>query len=238
MTSPPNVGYDAADMNRILANYLASNDRGSFIIEMCVKFFPIILSSLIAVYSIMTTSILSDINQVANLSFYILMASIFFSVFLILIMVMSNKDMLVELRISKNIIELAEPLNEFTVQHLYERIYDDSIVKSIKKTANELSGTAFLILFPAGIYDIVLGLAFNDPQIGINSTGQIITGIVFLAFSMLLLLYSILVETRNLKKSKAKEVDTMRLIIEKVQEDLLKKEEIRVIFNENGPSLR
>jgi hypothetical protein len=237
MTAPSNEGYDAAHINKILANHLASNDRGFFIVEMCVKFFPIILSSLIAVYSIITTSIFYDTNQVANLSFYILMASVLVFVLSIYIMLLLNKNMLVELRISKKIIEHSRPSDEYTVQYLYKPIYDDSIVRSIRKTASELSSTAFVILFPGGIADIVLGFASNDPQIGINSTGQIITGIVFLAFSMLLLLHSIRVEQRNLKKSKAKETDTMRIIIEKVQEVPLKTEEIRVIFNENGPSL-
>ena len=234
MTSPPSEGYDLTHINEILANDLASNDRTSFFIEMWVKFFPIILSSLVAVYSIITTSFFYYINRVANLSFYILLACILFSIFSICIMLTLNKDTLVELKISKKIVELSKPSKEYSVQYLYEPIYDNSVVRSIKKTANELSSTAFVILFPGGISDIILGFASNDPQIGIYSTGQIITGIVFLAISVLLLLHSILLERRNLKKSKAKETDTMRIIIEKVQADPLKEEEIRVIFHENG----
>ncbi len=230
MTVPSTTGYDAADINRSLANVLASNDRGFFIIEMCVRFFPLMLSSLIAVYSIITTSVFYDINQMANLSFYILMASILIFVFSIFIMLIQNTGMLVELRVSKEIVE-----NK--VRYLYKRIYDDSIVRSIKKTTNELSSTAFVILFPGGISDIILGIVSNDPQIGINSTGQIITGIVFVVISILLLLNSVRVEQRSLKKSQAGETDRMRLIIEKVQEALLKTEEIRVIFKENGASL-
>ena len=230
-------GNDSSHINEILASHLASNDMGFYIIGLWVKFFPIILSSLVAVYSVITTSIFYDINQVANLSFYILMASILISVFSIYIILTLNRNMLIELKIFKNVIGKDELTGEYAVQYIYKPIYDDDIARSIKKTANELLSTAFVILFPAGISDIILGFASNDPQIGINSTGQIITGVGFLAFSMLLLLHSIRVEKRNLKKSKAKETDTMRLIIEKVQEVPLKTEEIRVIFNENGPSL-
>ena len=234
MAAQPSGGYDLTHLNEILANDLASNDRSSFFIEMWVKFFPIILSSLVAVYSIITTSFFYYINQVANLSFYILLACILFSIFSICIMLTLNKDTLVELKISKKIFEHAKSSKEYNVQFIYKPIYDSSIVRSIKKTANELSSTAFVILFPGGISDIILGFASNDPQIGIYSTGQIITGIVFLAISVLLLLHSILLERRNLKKSKAKETDTMRTILYKVQADPLKEEEIRVIFHENG----
>ena len=200
---------------------------------MWVRFFPIILSSLVAVYSIITTSFFYDINQIANLSFYILLACILFSIFSIYNMLTLNQSTLVELKISKKIFEHAKSSKEYNVQFIYKPIYDSSIVRSIKKTANELSSTAFVILFPGGISDIILGFASNDPQIGIYSTGQIITGIVFLALSVLLLLHSIQLERRNLRKSKAKETDTMRTIIEKVQADPLKEEEVRVIFGEN-----
>lgn len=236
MISLPSEGYDFTHLNKILANGLASNDRSSFFIEMWVRFFPIILSSFVAVYSIITTSFFSDNNQVVNLSFYILLACILFSIFSIYNMVTLNQNMLVELKISKKIFEDAKSSGGYNVQCLYKPIYDSSIVRAIKKTANELSSTAFVILFPGGISDIILGFASNDAQIGIYSTGQIITGIVFLALSVLLLLHSILLERRNLSKSKAKETDTMRIIIEKVQANLLKEEEIRVLFHENGIS--
>lgn len=227
--------YDLTRINEILANDLASNDRSSFLIEIWVKFFPIILSSLVAVYSIITTSFFYYISQVANLSLYILLVCIFLSIFSIYNMVTLNQSMPVELKISKKV-ELSKTSKEYSVQYLYKPIYDNSVVRSIKKTANELPSTAFVILFPGGISDIILGFASNDPQIGIYSTGQIITGIVFLAISVLLLLHSIMLERRNLRKSKAKETDTMRLIIEKVQAGPLKEEEIRVIFSENGTS--
>lgn len=237
MSAQQSGGYDLGHINEILVNKLASNDRSYFFIEIWAKFFPIILSSLIAVYSIISASVFSDVNQVVSLSFYILLACILFSVFSVYNMLMLNLSILLELRISKRIVEYDKSSKEYSVKHLYKPIYKNSVVRSIKKTATELSSTAFVILFPGGISDIILGFASNDPQIGIYSTGQIITGIVFFAISVLLLIHSIMIEERDMKKSKAKETDALRKILEKVQADPLKEEEIRVIFTEEGQFL-
>ena len=235
---PSDAVFDSDHTNEILARHLASNDRAFLIIGIWVKLFPIILSSLVAVYSIVTSSIFYDLNLVVNVSIYLLMTSIFVSIASISLMLELNSEVLQELRIYKKITKVDKSSDEYTIQYLYRPIYDNSIGKSIKKTASELLTTAFVILFPGGIADVVLGIASNDPQIGINSTGQVITGIIYLVISAMLLLYTIRVETKSLKKTKTDETERMKRIIEKVQADPLKTEVIRVIFDRNGPTLK
>ncbi len=235
---PSDAVFDSDHTNEILARHLASNDRAFFIMGIWVKLFPIILSSLIAVYSIVTTSIFYDLNLVVNVSVYLLIASIFVSVGSISLMLILNSEIIAELRIYKRITKYDKLSDEYTIQYLYKPIYDNSIWRSIKKTASELLTTAFVILFPGGIADVVLGIASNDPQIGINSTGQVIMGVVFLTISAILLSYTIRVEAESLKKTKKDETDRMKRIIEKVQSEPLKTEVMRVIFDRNGPTLK
>ncbi len=237
MVSTPKYEYDFETINKLLANHLASNDRDFFIIGIMAKFLPLFLSSIVAVYSVLTSSFFYDVNLVAISSVYITIIAFGVSGFSIFTMIIKNGDVLLELKINKDVSEMDKDSGEYSVLYRYRNIYDNNIVRSIKKTANELLSTAFVILFPAGISDIILGIAFYDLNLGIYSIGQVVTGFVFLAISLMLLLYSVRIEYRNLKKTKRKDTDIMRRIIEKVQEFPLKSEEISVKFDEDGAFL-
>ncbi len=121
------AGLDLANINEVLARHLASNDKVFFVIEIWVKLFPIILSSLVAAYSVITASIFYDLNLVANVSIYLFISSILISTGSIAFMLGLNSIIMVELRISKRITKHDKLLDEYTVQYLYKPIYDQSI---------------------------------------------------------------------------------------------------------------
>jgi hypothetical protein len=69
---------------------------------------------------------------------------------------------------------------------LYSPKFKRKIIKGLKKTINDLTNTAIVIFFPAGIVDIVLGKAVEGHKLGINTTSEIITGTVLIGISVIL----------------------------------------------------
>lgn len=226
---------DLAKLNEILARHLASNDRFYLIVGVWARLFPLLLSSLIAVYSVITASFFYGLSGlIDNTSIAVIQISILITIFSISSIIIINSQILVELRISKRITGYDKLKDQYTVRYEYRPIYEDRLKRAIKKTANDLLSTAFVILFPGGIADILLGIVANDPEIGIDTTGQVITGIVFTAISTVLLAFTIKAEAHSIKRLKEAETNRMKSIIEKVQEELLKSESIRVIFDKSS----
>ncbi len=236
MTSSPKTASDLSHINEVLAKYLTFNDKSDFMIGVWAKVFPLLLSSLIAAYSVVTTSFFYGFSGlIDNVSILILLISFLLSLFSISFMVVLNGQILVGLNIQRSTPIYDKLADEYMVQYFYTPIYRDNIRIAIKKTIDDLLSTAFVILFPGGIADIVLGIATNDPEIGVNTIGQVITGIVFTAISVILLAFTVRSEAIILKKTKSVETNKMKSIIEKVQREMQKSGKIRIVFGESDP---
>ncbi|MEM0134174.1 MAG: hypothetical protein QXU18_02950 [Thermoplasmatales archaeon] len=229
-----NEAYKFANVNEILAQKIASDDRAFLVTGILLKLFPILFSSIVTIYSIISTSIFIDLIPVYTLSIDLLFASIILFGIYLFIMLESNSSIMTELKIYKEVTKDDKSSNKYTLKTAYEPIYDVNLIRSIKKTINELWNTAFVILFPGGIVGIVLGIASNEPQIGINNTWQIILGIALTVVSIFMLWNNISVEKSNLKKSKSVETKKIKALIEEVQKRPIIDEVIRIIFDENG----
>ena len=216
-----------------LARWLTDNERGDLTWDISSRLFPVVLSSLVTIFSVLTSSIYFDfIHIVQVIALVTLIFIITFSMLTVPIMISYNMSELTGLKVSKVLIK-----GEDTDQRIMLDFSPDrktNLFKGLKKTFEGLTSTAFVILFPAGIVDIVLGYAAYDPKIGIDTTWEIITGLVFIGISIILLILSIKQEKTNIKKEKDVKTGQMKKLITQIMEKLRTENHASLILDGSG----
>jgi hypothetical protein len=216
-----------------LARWLTDNERTDLTWDILSRLFPVVLSSLVTIFSVLTSSIYFDfIHIVQVIALVTLIFIITFSMLTVPIMISYNMSELTGLKVSKVLIK-----GEDTDQRIMLDFSPDrktNLFKGLKKTFEGLTSTAFVILFPAGIVDIVLGYAPYDPKIGIDTTWEIITGLVFIGISVILLSLSIKQEKTNIKKEKDVKTGQMKKLITKIMEKLRTENHASLILDGSG----
>lgn len=217
-----------------LARWLTYNEKSDLWLDIYSRLFPVVLSSLVTIFSVLTSSIyfhFSYIVQEAALVTLVYIA-IPFSILTLWIMISNNMSELTGLKVSKFLIK--KEGTDSIIGLDYSPVHKSNLFKGLKKTFVGLLSTAFVILFPAGIVDIVLGYAAYDPKIGINTTWEIITGIVFIGISFILLILSIKQEKTNIKKEKDVKTEQMKKLIMEIQEKLRTENHVSLIIDDSG----
>ena len=221
------------DASNYLARWLTHNEKIDLPWDILARLFPVVLSSLVTIFSVLTSSIYFDFSYIVQaIALDTFVFIITFSIFTLLIMISYNMSELTGLKVSKVFIK-----EEGTDQRIMLDFSPDrrtNLFKGLKKTFEGLTSTAFVILFPAGIVDIVLGYAAYDPKIGIDTTWEIITGLVFIGISVILLILSIKQEKNNIKKEKDIKTEQMKKLITKILEKLRTENHVSLILDGSG----
>lgn len=221
------------DIDDFVAKPITFNEKDDLPLYIYGRVFPLILSALVTIYSVLTASIYFDlshfVHEVINL---VLLFGSIFTVFSLFMMILQNSETLVGLEVSKVNFN-NEYISTNDVGYRFSPVFKSKRIKGLKKTLNDLTGTAFVIFLPAGIVDVVLGLAANDPQLGINTTSEIIIGTVLLAISVILLVLTIRQEKNNIKKLKDVETEKMRNLLKKIHEQLRTENHARIILDDS-----
>lgn len=209
-------------MFKRMAKFYANNERFDLWLEVWSKLFPLILSSLIAVYSIISASLFYGLSNLIYTSSVVLLILIVFTLYSVPFIVLLNAQILKGLKVTRSVRRSETSENELIIRQLYSPVFEKNYWQAIKKTIDDQLSTAFVIFFPGGIADIILGIVGNMPSIGINTISQIITGIVFLSISIILLIFTVKKEASDVKERKNLETSKMIKLLETIQVELNK----------------
>lgn len=216
-----------------LARWLTRNEKSDLRWDIYARLFPVVLSSLVTIFSVLSSSIYFYFSYIVQeIAQIILFFIIPITMATLPIEIYDNMSELIGLNVSKVLIkeEGTDPLIGLD----YSPVRKTNLFKGLKKTFEGLISTAFVILFPAGIVDIVLGYAADDPKIGINTTSEIITGLVLFGISVILLILSIKQEKTNIKKEKDVKTGQMKKLKTKIQEKLITENHVSLIIDDSG----
>jgi hypothetical protein len=205
-----------------MAKFYANNERSDLLLEVWSRLFPLVLSSLITVYSIISASLFYGLSYLIYISSIVLIILIVITLYSIPFMVLLNTLILKGLKVSRSATWSDTSENKLIIRTSYSSVFEKNYRQAIKKTMDDQLSTAFVIFFPGGIADILLGIVGNMPSIGINTNNQIITGIAFLSISIILLIFTVRRYVSNVKERKNIETSKMSQLLEIIQVELEK----------------
>jgi membrane protein implicated in regulation of membrane protease activity len=240
-----------------IANYIAGNERIEIIVQIYLRIFPLIISALFSLYSVITASFFFVITPfIFIFTLYILAAMIFSIPVSILMMAVVRIVTVTGIRFKKfdNIRDLNEIRNKITAKgnpsktffakdksnahdpsvlktyYMIEPVYNNDWIGGLKKIVIDLSGTVFVMLFPGGLFDILYGFTINNLGWR-NDTSTIILGVVLSCISVVFLVLAIYRERKDIKSNLNSKSDFIRKIINIAEKELSTSKDVTINFD-------
>ncbi|MCL4420223.1 MAG: hypothetical protein M1477_00845 [Candidatus Thermoplasmatota archaeon] len=234
--------YSDDSINKISDSLLGDifhNERIDICTDALNKIAPALLSSLFTIFSIISSSFVYDFSPFLNGSWVII--GMFFFVGLSYYAVwgiVSKIWRIIGFEGERNVEESennkgASNIMDFSIK----RIYANNLIKSIKSTLSELCELVFVIIFPGGVSDILIGFAENSQKIGLNGTNQIWEGIILVSFSILSLSAIIVRQVKVSKHNSVKRRKEMRTYMSLIIEKLEKDPYVKILFDNDQDSM-
>ncbi len=233
--------YNENSVNKLsdsILGYDSRNDRINVYMDVLGKFAPAILSSLFTILSAITSSVEYGFSLFLFSSSLIIatcfsLGLVFYAVF----SVIAKMQRIIGVEVWRNVKDGEKNEGAFYIVDSYKPIYEENLIKSIKSAFSELSEFAFVIIFPGGITDILIGIAENSPVIRINGTNQIELGMVIVLISILFLLNNIIKQVKETKHKVDKRRKEMRSYMHQIIEKLEKYPHFKVLFDSDYDSM-
>lgn len=210
-----------------LSDTIAKDKRRFKVYYLIKSFAPAFLSSLFTVLSAITSLSLYSFSLFLYEIYLFLIAAFIFGLFLLILNAISSKYYAIK-EIVVNLGNIKQTGNKsYESKTRIKRISEKNLWKSIKLTVVELSEFAFLILFPGGLVDILVGYAKSSIGDGLNGMNQIIYGLILISFSLIFFTLTVIRHGRaadnkfNANVNKTKEM--LKIINSKVEEQMINK---------------
>lgn len=223
------------EQTKILSKFLSGidfkNEKNNLTIYALDRIMPAILSSLFTIYSTISSSFIYDYSEILYQSSFFIIALftgsiIYYPTFKVL----SKSRKIIGFKVYR---QVSEYKNNSDILDDYKLIYRNNVKNAIDSTFSELSEFVFVILFPGGVSDILIGIAESTSGIGINGMNQMVTGIILVIFSVIFLLNTVRRHKAIGRKKMAQNYIKINTIIHDVQKTLDSKHNLTYYFKED-----
>ena len=209
------------------SNY--KNEKIDIAFKVLDSLMPALLSSIFTIYSAVSSSFVYNYslflyNGSIIIFIFFLLGIMWYPVFKVASKVMRIKGVTILRQISNN-------EDTYRIIDKFKPIREGNPMGAIKSTIYELSEVAFVILFPGGFSDVLIGMAENSPTIGLNGTGQLELGCILVTASIVFLFITALRYKNKAKKQYAMKIYEMKNLVYKINEKLEKSPRLEILFD-------
>jgi len=165
-------------LSEFLSGIDFKNERINLAIYTLDRIMPAILSSLFTIYSTISSSFIYGYSEILYQSS--LFIGVLFTISIVVypvLKVASKSWKVIGFKVTRQVFENKNNPDILDILDNYKPIYQNNVKNAIKSTFSELSEFVFVILFPGGVSDILIGIAESTSSKGINGMNQIVTGI-------------------------------------------------------------
>ena len=230
--------YTEDSINKLsasLSGYGTHNNRIQKFTVILNKLAPALLSSLFTIYSSISSSFLVGFSPLLYYSSFLFgEAFVLGIVFYLISRFFSKMWRIIGVEVWR---KFGNDDSGLYVIDSYKPIYEKNMKKSIKSAFTEISEFAFVIIFPGSIYDILIGVTENSPNIAINGINQIELGVTLLVFSILFLIMNVRNHLKVTKQKVNKNREEMRSYLRQIIDTLEKSPHFRVLFDSDLESM-
>lgn len=220
-------------LSNALLDIHSHNEKIIISVDVLDKLIPVLLSSLFTIFSAITSSFIYDYSSLLYNIAYIIGLIFGIILFLYILYKVGSKMWTFSGIEAWRKIYIQQTDKHSELRDRYKGIYEKNLIKSIKSMLYELSEVAFVILFPGGICDILIGIAQNSPQIGLNGTIQIEKGIALVFFSILFLSVTIIGQVKRSKNRLYKKREKMESHIREIDKILVESSYCKFFFKKD-----
>jgi hypothetical protein len=219
-------------LSESLSGYVFDNEKLNITIKVLDRLMPALLSSIFTIFSAVSSSFVYGFSEfLYNSSIFVILLFNLGIIFYPLLKAGSKKIRIKGVKVERKIKVNEDDRSKPIVRDNFKPIYEKNPIGAVKSTFVELSEVAFIILFPGGLSDVLIGISENSPTIGLNGTGQLELGIILVTVSLLFLFITIARNVHDAKHKLAKKMIEMKDLIYDINEMLGKSPNLIVLLD-------